>query len=239
MRWYLDSIHPSWKPLLYLLSEEFLLDFKDNVLQNERFYPEPELIFKVFSMPLSDIKIVILGTEPYQLVNVNTGLAFAVKQSVSTLPPKLKTLQKSLGKTVDNVKTLENWESQGVFLLNTSLTIGVDKTHKEYWKNFIKKVVYFIGYYNPCIWFLWGDSAKNYISNLPRKSIFKVQGYDDTLINEIPINSSYNYIFSSVSPSLEYITNKGLFEGNLHFKQSNVILSKLNKKQIDWEKAEY
>ena len=100
-------------------------------------------------------------------------------------------------------------------------------SHKHYWEDFIKKVIYFIARVRPCIWLFWGEQQR-FTANLPVKSCFYVNGYDDTSIKTIPANEDYNYVLKTCNP---YETN---FLGCKHFSYTNIILQKISKKTINW-----
>jgi len=160
----LDKIHESWKPyvtdLLKALPE--ITQLNTNILPNERkYYPAPQDIFNVFQMPLQDIKVVILGQDPYPKEGQAIGYAFAVNEDISK-PASLKIIEKEVGHELD--RTLLNWREQGVFLLNTALTVraGQAGSHIRYWDNFTKSIISHISRENKCIWLLWGRSAQNY-----------------------------------------------------------------------------
>lgn len=235
-----DKIHFSWHPLIKReLSTEAFLTFRNEILPNMLYYPEKLNIFRVFCMPVTDIKVVILGQDPYHGPGQANGLSFAVNSNIP-MPPSLRIIQNELGDEVDwqreSWRTLEHWEEQGVFLLNTALTVESAKpgSHLAYWEDFTKKVIYFIGYHNPCIWMLWGQKAQRFVANLPAKTIFDVRGYDDKTIKQIPNNSDYNYILRAAHPAAEAYKSNAGFIGCNHFKFANEILSLQGQKSINW-----
>jgi len=234
-----DNIHPSWHPILYLLRQDEFLHFRNEILPNILYYPDKYHIFRVFFMPVDKIKVVILGQDPYHGPNQANGLAFAVNSGI-TMPPSLRVIQKELGDTIEwhreDWRTLAHWEKQGVFLLNTALTVeaGKPNSHSQYWGNFIQRVVYFIGTQRPCIWLLWGQNAQRFSANLPVKSIFNVRGYDEKTIQQIPSNEDYNYIMKASHPAAEVYRSDAGYLGCNHFKFANTILSKLGKETINW-----
>jgi uracil-DNA glycosylase len=235
----LDRIHSSWEPLLHYLNQESFLHFKYEILPNILYYPEDRNnIFRVFSMPLQDIKVVILGQDPYHGRGQATGLAFAVCPMTST-PPSLKFIHQELY-GIEEIpaiwKTLEHWEEQGVFLLNTALTVesGRPGSHLEYWNEFIQQVIAYIGRNHPCIWLLWGQKAQRFMFNLPAKSLFNVQGYNMDTITQIPISEDYNYVLRAAHPAAEAYQSNAGFLGCNHFKFANIILQKQRKKIINF-----
>lgn len=173
----LSVVHHSWKPILREFSTDAFLIFKNKILRENKYYPEADEVFRIFSMPFYDIRVVMID----------------------------KIANSSLSE-------------QGVFILPLSLTRGVDIDHDIFWKPFIKKVVFLIAKYNQCIWLLGSTKAQAFTANMPIKSIFNVQGYDDSTIHHIP-NNNYNYIFKGKCINLEYV---------------NIILSKRGQKTINW-----
>lgn len=249
----MNQIHHSWKPLFRYLSQEPLLSLNNEILNDCAYYPAKENIFRVFQMPLDQIKVVIIGQEPSYLPHQATGLAFAVNQG-TIITPTLKIIQEEInleiGKfegfnnntyykdrvTPSNWRTLEHWEEQGVFLLNTALTVeaGMQGSHLQYWQDFAKQVVKFIAMNQPSIWMLWGKYTQALTTQMIPKSIFNVIGYDRELIEQIPMNPEYNYILKSEHPLIEYFITDGGFYGCDHFYLANRILEKSGKKSINW-----
>jgi uracil-DNA glycosylase len=244
-----DIMHPSWEPIRYLLNEPELVELRTEVLPSSLYYPELMSIFRVFKMPVKDINMVVLGQDPYHGMKQANGLCFAVQPHI-TMPPSLKIIQKELDRSCvgtnweeeykkerDHVlwKTLSHWEKQGVFLLNTALTVesGKPGSHLNYWKNFTKKVVSFIGETNPCVWLLWGAKAQSYRPYIG--NIFDVRGYDDETIPFVPVYKDMNYIFSCPHPASELYNSKDAgFIGSNTFSYSNVVLKKVKNKIINW-----
>ncbi|QCW20720.1 uracil-DNA glycosylase protein [Flavobacterium phage FPSV-S29] len=243
-----DKIHFSWLPLLTgLLNQEEMLRLNQEVLPTSIYYPEKQNIFRVFQKPVSEIKVVILGEEPYPIPGNANGLAFAVNSNVK-VPVSLKNISIELQyegfADVDNKqlyeskywRTLEHWEQQGVFLLNTALTVESGKagSHLKYWENFTKKVIWYIASTNPCIWLLWGKKAQMFISNMPRGTLFDVKGYSKETIKDVPNSPYMNYILRAAHPAAEaYSSNAGFFGCN-HFSYVNTILEKKSLNKINW-----
>ena len=157
----LDKIHPSWKLIIPVLEQKKGdLSKLDEVLQN-KYYPQKEDIFNVFSMPLEDIKVVILGQDPYPKEGQAIGYSFAVSEETPK-PASLRIIEQEVGHSID--KTLKSWREQGVFLLNTALTVeaGNAGSHIKYWEGFMNLVISHISFHNPCIWVLWGKYAQGF-----------------------------------------------------------------------------
>lgn len=230
------NVHESWIPLLYSVAyEEDLLNFLES-LTEESFQPEAEEVFRVFKMPVSDIKVVLIGKSPYPMPLFPNGLAYGVVKGNPILPDLIKDLRDKVNTDVKidttvNWQTLEQWENQGVFLLNAALTTitGEDNSHKEVWENFTKKIVSYISYMNPCIWMLWGDLYKTYIGSV--KNPFIVEGYNEETIKEIPMYLDKNYIFPGLFPGTKVPEGGNQYRG---FSYTNVILNKKRLKKITW-----
>ncbi|WP_284443343.1 uracil-DNA glycosylase [Buchnera aphidicola] len=187
---------------------------------NKIIYPEQKNIFNAFFLTnFNDIKVVILGQDPYFSKNQAHGLSFSVPKRF-TIPPSLKNIYKELNsdfkkKYSFNHGCLENWAHQGVFLLNTILTVesGKPKSHSNIgWTIFTDKVISTINLYrNSIIFLLWGNDAQ-------KKSYL--------------INEDKHYILKTSHPS-PLSAYRGFF-GCKHFSLTNKILVENKKKPIDW-----
>lgn len=209
----LDKIHPSWKLIKDILEQKKGNLFKlDEVLSNNKYYPEKEDIFNVFSMPLEDIKVVILGQDPYPKEGQAIGYAFAVSEETPK-PASLRIIEQEVGHSID--KTLKSWREQGVFLLNTALTVEARKagSHTEYWYQFMCAVIACISIKQPCIWLLWGAKAQRFKSAIIGDS---------------------NSILMAPHPASEAYKPGSGFIGCNHFKQVNSILESQNKSIINF-----
>lgn len=166
-------IHESWHKLLQpLFDDEKMKIIKHEILPSSPFYPLPENIFRVFSMPLQDIKVVILGQDPYPNGEA-IGYAFAINENYNK-PASLRIIESELinsykiglqhGWSFD--KTLQRWVNQGVFLLNTALTVEYKNagSHLKYWEWFSIEVIRSISFEANPLWLLWGKKAQNYSS---------------------------------------------------------------------------
>lgn len=239
-----DKIHPSWKPILSLLNQEPLLTLSQETLPNISFQPKPEDVFNAFQMPLSEVKVVILGQDPYPKPGDAIGYAFATAPN-RNVPKSLQVLQKELKLNFPEEdwifnnpkwKTLDHWIESGVLLLNTALTVetGNAGSHLKEWERFTQMVIHYLSDMNPCIWLFWGAKAKAFIPFI-NKNPFHVKGYTEETIELIPSNPDWNYILTSGHPARElYPNGLGSFYGCNHFKYSNIILKKLQKPVITW-----
>ena len=169
------QLHPSW---LNHLKDEFQKDYmmliKKKLLElkknNIPFYPAGKDLFKAFNLtPLDQLKVVILGQDPYHGPNQAHGLCFSVPESIKP-PPSLinifKELTDDLGmKTKRANGNLESWARQGVFLLNTTLTVEKSKplSHQKLgWDIFTDKVISVINEVKDHVVFiLWGSFAQS------------------------------------------------------------------------------
>lgn len=155
-------MHPSWKPLFNEINIDPLYD-------NE-VYPPKELVFKVFEMDVTEIKIVLLGQDPYHGYNQADGLSFSVRPS-EKIPPSLKNIFKELKLEFPERNyefthgNLEKWfRREKIFLLNSSLTVekGKPSSHIKYWKKITDNVIKYISMNNDqCLFLLLGNYAKS------------------------------------------------------------------------------
>lgn len=183
-------------------------------------YPDSEDIFNAFHFtPLSNVKVVILGQDPYHNVGQAHGLCFSVKPQVE-VPPSLvniyKELQEDLGCYIPNNGYLEKWARQGVLLLNTVLTVRAHQANSHQgmgWERFTDAVIQAVNAQDrPIVFLLWGRPAqmKRSMLNNPKH-----------LILEAP----------HPSPLSAY---RGFF-GSKHFSKANAFLQKNGMEPIDWQ----
>lgn len=226
-----NIIHQSWHVHLQpLFDDKRMYKLRDEILPLNPFYPSSENIFRVFSMPLEEIKVVILGQDPYPSGQA-IGLAFAVNEN-SPIPKSLHVIFKEIifpttndsmeytSKVNSKDRTLSDWVSQGVFLLNTALTVqrGNAGSHLVYWKWFTAEVIKIISREVTPIWLLWGGHAKAYSSIIREAEVF------------LP-----NEILEANHPASQFFSGgKITFEGCNHFNLCNEILKNYNKQIINW-----
>ncbi|QCI17979.1 uracil-DNA glycosylase [Buchnera aphidicola (Acyrthosiphon lactucae)] len=214
---------PSWKDVLSQEKKKYFIDiikFLKKERLNKIIYPDQKDIFNAFILTnFNDIKVVILGQDPYFSKNQAHGLSFSVPKN-SIIPPSLKNIYKELNsdfkkKYKFNHGCLERWAHQGVFLLNTILTVesGKPKSHSNIgWTIFTDKVISTINLHrNSIIFLLWGNDAQK-------------------KCNLIDKNNHYVLKASHPSPLSAY---RGFF-GCKHFSLTNKILLQNKKEPINW-----
>lgn len=162
------NINECWKPL-FEKHKELLDDIYKTTLEYELpIYPPTDLIYKVFQIDVKEIKILLLGQDPYHSANQANGLAFSVNNNVK-IPPSLKNIYKELNNTYPdtyqfNNGNLERWfNEEKIFLLNSSLTVleGKPGIFMKKWQPFTDDVIKFINENNKnCIFLLLGNFAK-------------------------------------------------------------------------------
>lgn len=231
----LEIIHPSWNNIIHpsINNNPLLDELKETILPNISYCPEQENIFRVFSLPMKNFKIVLLGQDPYPNKKDAVGLSFL--NGTDKTPASLRIIYQELKKEGFDNYNINKWHQQGVLLLNTALTVetGNPGSHLKHWEQFTAEIIKRFSKDNPCIWILWGKHAQNY-----QKYIYKAvdtNDYDMKDIYHIPIDPEANYILKSSHPAAEtYSGGKAGFIGNNHFIKSNVLLKLLNKKEIEW-----
>lgn len=210
----MKKIHKSWKPLFnnyyFNISEIYLNEHEneDEDKDNE-IYPPKEKLFRVFEMDVKEIKIVLLGQEPYHRKFQADGLSFSVSNGVA-IPPSLKNIFKELVRCFPerNYKfksgNLEKWfYREKIFLLNTALTVvkGKPGSNISMWEDFTNDVIKFISENNEnCIYILLGNYAKS------KKKFIKNK---NNIIEEVhPSPLTKGFIGSNVFQKVEDLIGK-------------------------------
>lgn len=217
------KIEASWKSIL---SEEFekdyfiqLTDFVRNEYKTNKIYPPAKLIFNAFDQcPFGQLKIVILGQDPYHGPGQAHGLCFSVNDGVA-FPPSLRNIFKELkndvGKEIPKSGNLINWSQQGVLLLNATLTVRANQAgshQKKGWEQFTDAVIHKINEQKKHVVFiLWGNYAIS-------KGKF--------------IDQEKHLVLTSVHPS-PLSASRGFF-GNRHFSRANEFLANNNLEPVNW-----
>lgn len=197
-----------------------ILTFLDKVYE-KKVYPKREDVFKAFTLtPLDKVKVVIIGQDPYHQKGQAMGLAFSVPSGVR-LPPSLRNIYREissdLGITMQNDGDLTYLAEQGVFLLNTSLTVeeGKPLSHNtlEYETLTAEVLMALNKRKQPIVFLLWGAKAKVY---------------------EKYINGDNKLVLKANHPS-PLSANRGGFFGCKHFSKTNKYLKKHGLEPINWQ----
>lgn len=141
---FFSSMDPSWQQLLK--SSSALLDQIELQLKSETdLTPKPNQVMRALSKPVDQVKVLVIGQDPYPTAKVACGLAFAVSEGTKA-PQSLKNLMKELASDIpgtSNGGDLVRWADQGVLLLNSALTtrVGHPGAHAKLWGGFTKEVL--------------------------------------------------------------------------------------------------
>lgn len=214
----------SWEDLL---KEEFSKPYYKNIMETlekekkiYRIFPKEEDVFNSIKfVDYKDVKVVILGQDPYHGYGQADGFSFSVQPGVK-IPPSLlniyKELNNDLGCYIPNNGYLKKWAKQGVLLLNTSLTVreGQANSHKDLgWHILTDKIIQLLGERKePLVFILWGNNARS------KKKLIK---------------NKEHLIIESVHPS-PLAAYRGFF-GSKPFSKTNEFLAKNNIEIIDWQ----
>lgn len=209
-----------------ILDEEYHQDYFKKVVafinkeyKEKTIFPPKSRILRALNLTdYKDVKVVILGQDPYHGVGEANGLAFAVSNGIK-LPPSLqniyKELNQDLGLPIANVGNLECWAKEGVLLLNAVLTVEKDKpaSHKNIgWEQFTDAIIKKLNEKDtPVVFILWGNFARS-------KKVF--------------ITNPKHYIIESPHPS-PFSARYGFF-GSKPFSKTNAFLRNNGLKEIDW-----
>ena len=213
----------SWKPFL---EDEFKKKYMEEIKtflincskNNEVIYPHPIDIFRSLELTTFDnVKVVILGQDPYHGQNQAHGLAFSVQENVPK-PPSLKNIFKEISEDLKIEKRssgdLTNWAKQGVLLLNTCLTVspGRPGSHSHLgWQEFTDSIIKAVDTKDRVVFILWGSYARK------KKEL---------------LSNNKNLILEAPHPS-PLSAHRGFF-GCKHFSKTNQFLHKHEIKDIDW-----
>ncbi len=182
-------------------------------------YPPGSLIFRAFELtPVDQVKVVILGQDPYHNPGEAMGLSFSVPDGVR-MPPSLRNIYREietdLGIRMSGRPNLESWARQGVLLLNSFLTVEAGKaaSHRDIgWQEFTDAVIrYLSAHCNGIVFLLWGNFAK---------------------AKAALIDTSRHHVLTAAHPSP---LAGGAFFGCRHFSQTNQILVSEGKTPINWQ----
>lgn len=218
------SIHPSWKKVL---NEEFekpyflqLTDFVKKEYTQHICYPKGKEIFAAFDhCTFENVKVVIIGQDPYHGPNQANGLCFSVHDGISH-PPSLinifKELERDVQKPYPKSGDLTTWANQGVLLINATLTVRAAEAashQKQGWETFTDAVIQKISdRKEQVVFLLWGGFAKKKASL---------------------IDKNKHHILTTGHPS-PLSANRGYWFGNKHFSKTNSYLKSIEKSEIKW-----
>lgn len=218
------AIENSWKEKL---ADEFeqpyfkeLSEFVRKEYQDEKVYPPPKYVFRAFELcPFNEVKVVILGQDPYHGPRQANGLSFAVNDDVP-LPPSLqnifKEIESDLGEPLKHTNgDLERWAKQGVLLLNATLTVRarIAGSHQgKGWERFTDAVIRVLSEEREhLVFMLWGNYARSKGAHIDRQK-------------HLVIESAHPSPFSAAH---------GFF-GSKPFSKTNQYLEEHGEKPIDW-----
>lgn len=218
------NIHPSWKSVLASEFEkpyfEQLINFVKAEYSTNVCYPKGSQIFSAFDhCHFDDVKVVIIGQDPYHGPNQANGLCFSVNDGIP-FPPSLQNIFKEISTDLSlpmpSTGNLERWADQGVLLLNATLTVRLSEAgshQKKGWETFTDAVIKKVSHEKSnVIFLLWGGFAQKKASL---------------------IDGSKHLILNSGHPS-PLSANRGFWFGNKHFSKANNYLKSLGKQEINW-----
>jgi uracil-DNA glycosylase len=220
-------IDPSWKERLKGEFEEpYFKELAQAVrkeYQDEAVYPPPQLIFRAFALcPFAQVKVVLLGQDPYHGKGQANGLSFAVSEGVR-LPPSLLNIYKEIAseygvplkELTKKGGDLSRWATQGVLLLNATLTVraALAGSHQgKGWERFTDAAIKALSEGRAhCVFMLWGNYARE---------------------KAALIDGEKHLVLQSPHPS-PFSAERGFF-GNGHFKKANKYLIEHGESPIDW-----
>lgn len=218
------QLHPEWKEVLGdEFSQPYMKELKaflrEEAHNGKIIYPNGAEIFNALNAtPLSKVRVVILGQDPYHGPRQAHGFCFSVQDGVPP-PPSLKNIFKEihsdLGLPIPKTGNLTPWANQGVLLLNTVLTVEAEKaaSHRDRgWEKFTDKIIQTLSTRKePIVFLLWGSFAHK---------------------KEPMIKTPPHIIFKTVHPSP--LSAYGGFLGCKHFSKTNEILRQWGNKEINW-----
>lgn len=199
----------------YKLLEEFInKEYEQNII-----YPAKDKIFNAFFLcPYDTLKVVILGQDPYYKASQAQGLAFSTPKNIKNPPSMtniLKEVYSDIGNSICNHGDLTEWAKQGVFLLNTVLTVEEDKPNSHKDKG----------------WEIFTDTIINHI-NIEREGIVFLLWGSSAIKKTKLINNEKHLVLTAPHPS-PLSAYRGFF-GCRHFSKTNEFLKQQGKKEIQW-----
>lgn len=224
------ELEPSWEKVLSSRLHDPYIAILAAFVEKERalgstVYPPRELVFNAFSKtPYDNVKVVIMGQDPYHGPGQAHGLSFSVPQGIA-LPPSLQNIFKELatdvGTQMPSHGCLSSWSEQGILLLNATLTVRQGEPmshHGRGWEQFTDAVIATLcERKEPVIFVLWGKSAQEKGRNIPTWTPDGVK----------------HVVLTAPHPS-PFSAHSGFF-GCKHFSKINEILVKQGKAPINWQ----
>ena len=217
------KIEESWKQALVSeFNKDYFIKLTDFVrgeyLSGKQIYPRASNIFNAFNLcPIDEVKVVIIGQDPYHEPGQAMGLCFSVPNGI-TLPPSLvniyKEINDDLGRPSSTHGDLTYWAQQGVLLLNSTLTVQAHLAASHAgrgWEQFTDAVIAALSQRKNIVYMLWGSYAQ-------KKAAL--------------VDNTQNLVLKSVHPS-PLSAYRGFF-GCKHFSQANKYLESVGKTPIDW-----
>lgn len=217
-------MEPGWKAIL---KDEFekpyfnnLVEFVKNEYASAKCFPPGKQIFSAFNhTPFDEVKVVIIGQDPYHGPGQAHGLCFSVGKEVA-MPPSLKNIfeeiRTDVGTAIPNNGNLERWADQGVLLLNATLTVRAHQAgshQNKGWEKFTDAVIEKLSTEREgLVFMLWGGPAKK---------------------KGAKVDSSKHLVLTSGHPS-PLAANRGYWFGNKHFSKANEFLKEKGKVPINW-----
>ncbi|NGX83947.1 uracil-DNA glycosylase [Aequorivita sp. KMM 9714] len=218
------TIEPGWRAIL---KDEFekpyfkdLMEFVKYEYKTSKCFPPENQIFSALNhTPFNEVKVVIIGQDPYHGDGQAHGLCFSVGENVA-IPPSLKNIfeeiRTDVGKDIPNNGYLLRWAEQGVLMLNATLTVRAHQAgshQKKGWEKFTDAIIQKLSEEKEGIVFLlWGGPAKKKGSK---------------------VDSAKHLVLNSGHPS-PLAANRGYWFGNKHFSKANDYLIEFGKSPIEW-----
>lgn len=215
-------MHESWKPFL---ESEFakpyfqeLSKFLHEAYETSRVFPAKAQVFRAFMSDLNQVKVVILGQDPYHTPGAAHGLAFSVPDS-QPIPPSLVNIYKEIdqeyGHHANKTGNLKAWQEQGVLLLNNVLTVEAHRAGSHRGKG----------------WEIFTEATVKYLNDQREHLVFLLWGRDARSKSKL-IDHNKHLVLESAHPSPLSAFN-GFF-GNGHFQKTNEYLREHGIAEIDW-----
>lgn len=183
----MNRVFNEWVNFIDIHETERLIPTLIEYYKNYEVYPKKEEVFKAFSLcSPNECKVVFIGQDPYPQRNVATGILFGNRQDTKeeNYSPSLKVIRESI-KNLENPNivytfnpTLENWARQGILMLNSALTVEVNKigSHTMLWRRFMTRFIKnFSLHNNNLIWVLFGELAQTFTPYIYGGKVFRVK----------------------------------------------------------------